>query len=60
MPPRTLKLIKQLIKDGSLVIRKDLENVHQNGLFNLRKNDEQWYPHHIIINATGSKTHLKI
>ena len=27
MPPRTAKLIKQLIKDGSLVIRKDLENV---------------------------------
>lgn len=61
MPPRTAKLIKQLIKDGSLVIRKDLENVvHKNGLFNLKfKNDEQWYPHHIIINATGSKTHLK-
>ena len=37
MPPRTAKLIKQLIKDGSLVIRKDLENVvHKNGLFNLK------------------------
>ena len=60
MPPRTAKLIIDLIRDDSLVIKKGLENVsYHDGVFEFSYQDQHdTEQFNIVINATGSKTHL--
>lgn len=60
MPPRTAKLVIELIKNKSLIVKAGLEDIkYKDNCFNLKfKDDSTIYPHHVIINSTGSKTHL--
>ena len=60
MPPRTAKLLIQLIEEGYLEIKKDLEDIqHDNNQFYLKfNNEDQETGFDVVINATGSKTHL--
>ena len=61
MPPRTAKLLIQLIEEGYLEIKKDLEDIqHDNNQFYLKFNNEYQETElfDVVINATGSKTHL--
>lgn len=62
MPPRTAKLLIQLIQKGELEIKKNLHDVqHKNNQFYLTFNDDSQRTEafDIVINATGSKTHLE-
>ena len=61
MPPRTARLLIKLIQNNELVIKKGLEDiVHKNEQFMLKYNDttQNYELFDIVINATGSKTHL--
>ena len=61
MPPRTARLLIKLIQNNELVIKKGLEDiVHKNNQFMLKYNDttQNYELFDIVINATGSKTHL--
>ena len=60
MPPRTAKLLIELMQNGSLIIKRGLENItHDGQLFNLTfKDTSSCDDFNIIINATGAKTHL--
>lgn len=61
MPPRTSRLLIKLIQNNELVIKKGLEDiVHKNEQFMLKYNDttQNYELFDIVINATGSKTHL--
>lgn len=59
MPPRTAQLIIDLIKDGSLVIKKGLKDVtHQDEVFHFEYEDDEQQVFNVVINSTGSKTHL--
>lgn len=60
MPPRTARLIIDLINDGSLIIKKGLEDIkYEDDLFNLKFKDEaEVHQYNVVINSTGSKTHL--
>ncbi|MBE7303060.1 FAD/NAD(P)-binding protein [Staphylococcus epidermidis] len=61
MPPRTARLLIKLIQNNELVIKKGLEDiVHKNEQFMLKYNDttQNYESFDIVINATGSKTHL--
>ncbi|UMT79892.1 FAD/NAD(P)-binding protein [Staphylococcus roterodami] len=60
MPPRTAKLIIQLIENGSLILKKGLEDVvYNNKLYQFSyKNQETKDVFNVVINATGAKNHL--
>ncbi|MDU4601919.1 MAG: pyridine nucleotide-disulfide oxidoreductase, partial [Staphylococcus warneri] len=60
MPPRTAKLLIELLEKEALIIRKNLKNVyHEDGLFHLQyENENDIEDFNVVINATGSKNHL--
>ncbi|AXZ23127.1 FAD/NAD(P)-binding protein [Staphylococcus warneri] len=60
MPPRTAKLLIELLEKEALFIRKNLKNVyHEDGLFHLQyENENDIEDFNVVINATGSKNHL--
>ncbi|MDO0994668.1 FAD/NAD(P)-binding protein [Staphylococcus borealis] len=60
MPPRTAELIIKLIRNQSLIIKRGLEDIkHTDDGYLLKFKDErQPKPYDVIINSTGSKTHL--
>ncbi|PHK50864.1 FAD/NAD(P)-binding protein [Staphylococcus edaphicus] len=59
MPPQTAQLLIEHIKNGLIKIEKDLETVtHHDSEFHLKFKDGSVQKCDIVINATGSKTHL--
>ena len=60
MPPRTARLLIDLLENEALIIRKNLRNIyHDDGLFHLQYEEEKDIEDFdVVINATGSKTHL--
>ena len=60
MPPRTARLLIDLLENEALIIRKNLKNIyHDDGLFHLQYEEEKDIEDFdVVINATGSKTHL--
>ncbi|WP_326008371.1 FAD/NAD(P)-binding protein [Staphylococcus haemolyticus] len=60
MPPCTAELIIDLINNQSLIVKRGLEDITYKDNHYLLKfnNDDDDYLYDVIINTTGSKTHL--
>lgn len=60
MPPRTAELIIDLINNQSLIVKSGIEDITYKDNHYLLKfnNDDDYYQYDVIINSTGSKTHL--
>lgn len=60
MPPRTAKLIIQLIENESLILKKGLDDiVYNNNLYHFSYNNQEIKDvFNVVINATGAKNHL--
>ncbi|MCU5746840.1 FAD/NAD(P)-binding protein [Staphylococcus sp. SQ8-PEA] len=64
MPPRTAQLMIKGIKNGLIEIKKNIKDVYydeKEEKFNIYFEEDNEKPHiyDVVINATGSKTHLK-